>query len=291
MELPFLSESENAKATETRDRIHNQFLNIFNIKYIIPLFAGVVVLLLLVSMFVVHHEKKEQESTTDTSLSEQLPLTSQTASESMEANILVAYIDSTEKQIRMLGVLNINSEEKTAEIQYLEPSSSIKVNNYDGTMQQHYENGGVSELLWAVREYLVVQIDRYIVTDDDNFTKAAKLLGECEITIDESVNYNYKGINFIIEKGPQKLTADMLQKYFTYLCDAAYSGGEQQLSDMLSFLFTKFLRTDEETTIEDLYEDIVDYINTDISVMDLNDYSAAAYALMEDSGEFKISTK
>ena len=289
MELPFLSDEQNAMAAETKERIQNKFLTP---RIIIPVFAAIVALLLIGSIATLHREKKQQNTTTQQPSSETEMLAESFKDvKNLDANVLVAFTDSSDKKINMLGVLHIDSEDGTAEMEYIEPSAKIKVNNFDGTMQEHYEYGGASELIWAVRETKVTQIDRYIITDNDNLTSALKQLGETEITIDKNVNYNYKGINFIIEEGTQKLTADMLQKYLTYLCDEAYHGGAQKLSDMLAYLLSKFLTPGEDSTVEEMFNDIINYISTDISALDLSDYASVMISMLGDNGEMKIETK
>lgn len=286
MKLPFISSGDNN--IEKPKQLSGFAGRILNPKIIIPAFAVFIVLLAAVSVVVVLQEKKPTqpvaaESTTANEVAAALAVLDQ-----FDSDFLISFADRDEATIGMLAIVHINSETCEASVLYVPPTGKTDVNNLNGTILDHYIQGGINELVWAVGEYTGRSIDRYIVADDDAFLSFAKGLGDVELEIDENINHSYKGVSYIIEKGKQKLTADTLFKYYAYLCDSLYSGGEQKLTELLSYLITEVLCPEGDSKIETQYKNIVDNLQTNISAKDVSSYGGAAVSYVEKNNAVKI---
>ena len=285
VKLPFISSGEDIlKSIHTPAFIKR----LLNPRFIIPAFAALVVLLAAVSIIVIKQEKKPDEVPTDESTTVTETVSAPALLDQFDSNFLLAFADPDDKTIDMLAVLHVNSEQKTASVLYVSPSARTNVNNSGGTILEHYSNGGINELVWAVGEYTGRSIDRYIIADSDDFISFAKWLDELELSIEEKISYSYDGIAYIIEKGEQMLTADTLFKYYAYLCDGLYAGGDQKLTDLLTYLLESVLCPPDGTPLDRQYKKIVESMNTNISARDVAAYGGAALNLLSENKDFNI---
>ena len=288
VKLPFIPSGEDI---ENSIHIPGFIKRLLNSRIIIPAFAALVVLLAAVSIIIVIQEKKPTEVQPEESTSAIETVSSPAVLNQIDSNFLLAFADPDDKTVEMLAVLHINSESNEASVLYVSPEEKVNVNNSSGTILNHYIHGGISELVWAVGEYTGRSIDRYIIADDDDFISFAKTLGENEIDIDENISYSYDGVSFIIEKGKQILTADMLFKYYAYLCSNVYNGSEQKLTELISYLITKVLSRPEGISLERQYKKIVDNMNTNISARDVADYGGAALKLVSENNVVEVNSE
>lgn len=277
----------NEKVKEIYDKISSMpLLNKHpSKKLLISVFAAVVVSVALLSVVISVSENREN---TETTLPDEISQASSFTSESNEilGNFLFLLTRDGAEDISMISVVRIDSENSELTFAFLSPDTECRVNGYDGTMQQHLENGGINELLWAVGEYANISIERYVWGDEEAFIKWMKSIPEFPLEIKETVNYNHNGISFIIEEGVQNLTADNMLKYFTYL--AKEHGKTSTLVEtMLCYAQTLF-SSGEEAATESL-EGILANFNTNISVVDCSEYRKAAVKVATGLAETRVT--
>ena len=191
----------------------------------------------------------------------------------LKSNILFG-LDNAEGETHLLFVLSLDSEASKAKIFFLEPSAVCKVNEIEGSLYEHLKNGGVSQLVLAVSEYMDMEISRYLVGDEKAFVSLIKYMGDVEINVEESISYNHNGLSYIIDKGAQVMTADMLLKYLVYLSDDTVSYGEN-----LRLIFSQFAKTlfDKDTSqqAQDNFGKVIGLFETNISALDFSENKSA----------------
>lgn len=242
-----------------------------NMKIVISLFAAAVVLLALVSAVVAKSEieKEKETSVSDSSFSEStISQNSISQYEGDSFNLLLALTKDGNKNLQMLSVLHADIKSGKIKITYIPTTTKTSVNNYEGTMENHLENGGITELLWAVGKYASISIPYYIYCDEENFYNIMKYLGDTEIVLENKISHDYNGINFIIEDGTQKLSADMMLKYFVYLCDNGFYC-EKELTSLFSVLGKKLISHDTPESVSKNFDGIINNITTNISAIDI----------------------
>lgn len=277
----------NEKAKDIFDKVSSMPLlnRTLSKKLLISVFAAIVVLVALLSLVISITEKKENTETTAESgtaaESSFIPQSSE-----ILGNFLFVLTQDGAKDISLISVVRIDSENGELTFAFLSPDTECSVNGYDGTMQQHLENGGINELLWAVGEYANISIERYVWGDEEAFVKWMKNIPETTLEIKEKISYNHNGISFIIEEGIQTLTADNMLKYFVYLCKE--EGQKSTLVEtMLCYVQTLFA-SEEDGAAESL-DSIVAYFNTNISVVDCSEYKRALRKIALNLAETKVT--
>lgn len=241
-----------------------------NMKTVGVLFAVAVLLLALLSAIVVKNEAdKEKETTISETVSGDAVSDVLGSTQNASAfNMLLAFTKDGNEGLQHLSVLHADPASSEVKIKFIPVNTKTSVNNYEGTMKSHLKSGGITELLWAVGEYENISIPYYIYCDEESFSSIMKFAGETEITLEKQINHDYNGINFIIEEGPQKLTADMMLKYFVYLCDRE-SLSQKEVCGLYATVFKKLVSHENPQSVSDSFDGIINSINTNISAIDI----------------------
>ena len=212
-------------------------------------------------------EISEQQSTTE---AEAITMPSRGV---LKSNILFG-LDNAEGETYLLFVLSLDSETEKAKIFFLEPTAVCKVNEIEGSLYEHLKNGGVSQLVLAVSEYMDMEISRYLVGDEKAFVSFIKYMGDIEINVEESISYNHNGLSYIIDKGIQVMTPDMLLKYLVYLSDDTVS-----YSENLRLIFAQFAKAlfdrDSSQQAQDNFGKVIGLFETNISALDFSENKLA----------------
>lgn len=253
-------------------------------KPFIVLIAVIVALLAIISVKLIFSHSDESEETS--SLSQDTAqsgadLTSNTATDYINTNVLLIVAKENMSNPYLLAQLNISSEANEPNITYIPLDAQVYVNKTHTTMQKHFSAGGIDELMWAVREFTQQNISKYIWLSDKGFEDLIKIAGgEIEVEIKSDINYSYNGVDFIIESGKQTLTPDNMLRYFNYLCQTREQNADE-LTDIICNLISKLLNGGEPGGIVEKFDSIINCVTTDISAMDISKYSAALDSLIE----------
>ena len=244
-------------------------------------FAVIVVLIAAVSAVTLISETRTEEPTdTQPMALAAVREVDSSAPQELKASFLLAVCSEEKRTIGLLACLTADSERGSFEISYIPASQRCEVGSTEGSIEEHFKRSGSDGLIWAVRACTGSAIDRYVIVDEKNVTDIFKVFGEQVLNIPHEVRHTYKGISFIINDGEQKLSADNLAKYFSYLCD---SGVEEKES--ITGLISQYLalsmgdgNTDE---LQRKYNSLVNLLKTDISAMDIVTYGSLLSGFLE----------
>ena len=196
----------------------------------------------------------------------------------IEGNFLLVLTDHGD--IELLAVARLSSQEKTMKVSFLSPDTYCDFNNLSGTMDEHYDKGGVTELLWAVGEYANISIERYIVADENAFLSLVEHMGEMQIVLEHSVVCGNDAASFIIEEGEQNLIPAMMTKYFYYLCENS-PGYNEEIASVMGLYSKKLFCAESEEEIKANFEYMISCLETNISALDYGNYKEPILALAD----------
>lgn len=285
-----IDETKN-KAMEVTDRALRVTDSLLRPQLVLPLFAVLLVLLALVSsviLFKEHRRTRVRPTEPTVTMSE-----AQTAGEArgvLTANFLLVFADNSGR-LKMLAVVGADSTAHSLAVCYVSPTDRANINNLNGSMQQHYDKGGATELAWAVGAFMERTIDRYVIANDDRLINFCKQLGEHELLVEPGVQAEYEGISFVIKEGRQKLTSDTLCKYFGYCCKTLYQGNDEKVSELLGYLMQKLLAPENDTRFDRILAKLIGEATTNISAMDLQDYGAVRPAFCPDGAPVALANE
>lgn len=256
---------------------------------------GVLVLFSAVSVISEGGTDSDEDETTEsgyTQVSSEVVL----EQEELETNCLFVLTDNDKEKIHSLVLVRLDSVNDSVRISFIDPDTRQNVGNHTGSMHRHLRNGGVSELVWAVTEKYNISVERYLMGDEPSFTKLMSKFGNIEINIDKSIKHEHNGVSFIIDKGVQTLTPDMMLKYYLYLSDTINRNQDKAVEAMVIYADHIFGIPDEikvelqenparleeyEMQMEEDFANMLGLFETDISALDYSRYKNAMKSLYE----------
>ncbi len=251
--------------------------------FIIKAFVSVIALLstLSIAMIVLEVADRPDEVTTDAfeeeSTTVQIVETTVPSKKELQASILFG-LDDEQKNLHLLFVISLDSETEKTKIFFLDKESVCKVNEVEGSMDYHYKNGGVSQLVLAASQYTGIEIERYLVGDEKAFTNLIRYMGDLEIDVEESISYTLAGLSYIIDEGKQVMTPDMLLKYFVYLCNDTVKYNES-LREIFSLFASTLFDCEDSQQAQDNFGSVIGFFETNISALDFSENKLAAMKL------------
>lgn len=250
-------------------------------KLLLSIFAAFVVLIAIVSAGTLIKEKTDVQSDTQPMVAAMArSVVDSSAPQELKASFLLAVCSESERKVRLIACLSADSERGSFEITYIPATERCVVGSTEGSIEEHYKRSGSDGLIWAVRACTGSAVDRHVIIDEKNAVGIFKVFGEQVFNIPHEVRHDYNGISFIINEGMQKLSADNMAKYLSYLCD---SGAEEK--DSITGIVSHYLRlsfeTDDGNTLESRFDSLVNLLKTDISAMDIATYGALLSSFLE----------
>lgn len=249
-------------------------------KFLLTGFAVLIAVLVAFSTVIVISDKsKDEEQTTDAVTTEAAAAVSsvQTVNE-IDATFLLALTDNDKTAVHSIIIAKFSSEEEKLDLSFVNPNEVVTVNDSTGNMQQHLQTGGISQFLWAISEFSGQGFNRYLISDEAAFVNLMSMLGDTTIEIPNQISYDHNGISFIIDKGTQNLTADMMLKYYLYLTYNPEANAEQ-IGFVLSDMVSRLLTADNDELLQERFCKALGFFSTDISAIDFSNYKEAIKAI------------
>ena len=196
----------------------------------------------------------------------------------MKANIM--FVLEGQEKLELLGVMRVDSAEKAVRLSFISSETYCSFNNLSGTMNEHYAQGGLQQLVWAVGELAGISIERYILADYTSFKSILNRIGDMTVNLEHEVICGQDAASLIIEAGQQVLVPEMMTKYFGFLCADISGYGEEIAKTMMRFGSELFCTGNEED-IEKNFNVIVSTFATDISAQDYVTYKNAIKSMAD----------
>lgn len=249
------------------ERISSSYILNPTKKTITRAFCGVIALICAVSgIFVIREMTDKDPTTTAGETTDSLSVIVRTEEEMpLTANLLFAL--EGEDELELLGVMRLDSERKSVRVSFISGETYCSFNKLSGTMNEHYRQGGTTQLVWAVGEYAGISIERFILADYNSFKSMLNKIGDMTVILDHQVICGQDAASLIIEKGQQVLVPEMMTKYFGYLCSDTAQYGYEIAKTMMSY-GEKLFCTGEEADIEKSFSLIMSNFSTNISAQD-----------------------
>lgn len=259
-------------------------------KFLITAFTLIILVVAVFSAVTVISENRgNNDETTETDSTQSVAIdVMEKDLQEIKGNFLLVLTEDGNEKIKLLALTRLDSENKKVSISFVNPGEITSVNGFLGDMNEHLKNGGINELVWSVGELADISIEGYVIGDEQNFIDFMKSLGDTEMNIPDKVTYIHRGIPIIIEKGVQKLSADIMLKYFVYLCEN-YEAAPERLAEAMIVYGKKMFDSPEDSLLDENFGKMIKHFSTDISVVDFTDYRKAVKNLASSENHIEIS--
>lgn len=182
-------------------------------------------------------------------------------------NLMLLCATQDKTDIRFLAVVQISFDENSYSICAFSPRETANTGDRFGSFLEHYQAGGVKQLIRAVEQISGIHIDRYIASDDNSFKRAINTLGPVVFSFPEQISYRGADFAIVLIEGEQKLRGDDLLKYLRY-CGALGDEGMRMQATALGELFVQYINEKNLSRRDNLYSTLINTLSSDISVMD-----------------------
>ncbi len=182
-------------------------------------------------------------------------------------NLLLLCASQDKTEIRFLAVVQINFDENSYSVCAFSPREAANTGDRFGSFLEHYQAGGVKQLIRAVEKVSGIRIDRYIASDDNSFKRAINTMGPVVFSFPAQINYRGADFALVLIEGEQKLRGDDLLKYLRY-CGALGDEGLDMQATALGELFVQYINEKNLAKRDNLFTTLINSLTSDISVVD-----------------------
>lgn len=251
--------------------------------FILKSFIAIIALLTTLSIGMMVIDSFEEKTEVTTTLPEyEAETTTETTTEyiavkDLQTNILFC-LDDENNNIHLLFLADVDSTTQKLKVFFIDPASVCKAKEIEGNMNYHLKLGGITQLVAAVGVYTGVEVDKYLMGDEKALVSLLKYMGDLEIQVDKNISYSHAGLNYIIDKGRQVMTPDVLLKYFLYLSTNTVENSEK-LKEICSLFASTLFDCASSQEAQDNFGSVIGFFETNISAMDFSENKGAVMKL------------
>jgi hypothetical protein len=207
------------------------------------------------------------------------------------AVFLVSATDNKGKELRFAALLRVDLAKREMRFTMLPTREEFRpdAESAEITLEQALEAGGLKQLVSAAQALSGQTIDRYVNSRDLNFIKAVNAMGSVTVQIPERVAYRSEAFNITISEGQQRLSGDLMLRYFRYL-DALGTAGLDQQGALLRRTLESYVQARNESLLEQRFETLVNLLETDCSARDFYDCLPLLQAILRDASAWTIAS-
>lgn len=184
-----------------------------------------------------------------------------------KSTILVACTSRNEDELYFVSLIRTDLDKQRISVACL-PADDKASTDSNISLKQAFVSGGAHALVSNVKSDYDVDIDRYIVINEKNFKSFMSKFGNYQVNVKKGVNYASEDFAFSLYEGKQMLTGDKLLKYIRYQKIKGDNNYLHSQSNIISDVVEQVLNLKNFNENVDKYEDVVNYVDTDITVVD-----------------------
>ncbi|MBQ5883426.1 MAG: hypothetical protein IIW72_02755, partial [Clostridia bacterium] len=116
---------------------------------------------------------------------------------------------------------------------------------------------------------LYTEIDRYVIITETAYKSIFNVFGNVDVFLDEEIAYDTEDMFLELKRGKNTLTPEKAYKYMKYV-STTYSGitASEKNADVIVAAFSAFYTFENNEKSEALFTKIINYCETDISIVD-----------------------
>ncbi len=200
-------------------------------------------------------------------------------------NFLLAVTDDEKKQALYFNIINVDLGEKV--IRIIPVDGFIKDSKTGYTCNRLLIENGVSAVRDFISSYYNININKYVLLTENGYKSFFRAMGDITIKLSDDVEYDTEDMFLELFRGENTLTPDKTYKYMKYLCESTKGLERSKLNAEIAVAaFNSFYTAERFNSADNTFSVIVDYCETDISIVDFtNAKDKLKYLLPETSKE------
>ncbi len=196
--------------------------------------------------------------------------------QNLVANVLICISDKENESLKPQFVLvGFNSGEKVINITEIPYKTKIKGVEKTDTAQKLFEYGGGKYLKESIGNYYGIKINRYLSCDMAEVEAFVDKLGGLDYNIKYAMKQENSDGNLItnLVKGKQNLNGNQYCQFLRYSGWKDLKTAAKERAKLLTALINSYNKTIEKEEILTIYEKISQKFTTDISIIEVNNFS------------------
>ena len=148
---------------------------------------------------------------------------------------------------------------------------------------------GMVSTVNTLNSYYSIEIERYVLLTESSFKSLFRYMGDITINLDEDIEYDTEDMFLELNRGENILSSDKTYKYMKYICEK-YSGYEksQRTAEIIVAAFSSFYTTERFSSADNTFSDIINYCETDITIVDYTNTKEKLQYLLPQSSKEKL---
>ena len=198
---------------------------------------------------------------------------------------LVAVTSDDGKESRFFNIISVDLKEKTIRVVPVDGALADSVTGL--SCDKLLVTNGVKAVVSFFNKYYGIEINRYVVFTESGYKSFFRTMGDITIKVSENVAYDTADMFLELNKGENVLTPDKTYKYMKYLCETKKGYEKSKANaDIAVAAFNAFYNADKFNLADNTFSIIIDYCNTDITIVDfMNAKDELEYLLPKNSKE------
>lgn len=226
---------------------------------------------------------KQDESTTS------VPTTTSVDSVSYSGKyeFFVAVTDEAKTQTLFVNIVSVDLSDKT--IRVIPVDEGISDSQTGLSCGQLLVKNGVNETVSFINRFYGIEIDRYVVLTENGYKSFFRAMGDITIRLSTEIAYDTEDMFLELNRGENILTPDKTYKYMKYICESekGYDKAKSN-AEIVVAAFNAFYTAERFNSADNTFSVIVDYCNTDISIVDFMDAKDELEYLLPKSSKEKM---
>ncbi len=144
-------------------------------------------------------------------------------------------------------------------------------------------------LITEAEKVLFTEIDRYVILTESNYKTMFNYFGDVEVFLEEEIAYDTEDMFLELKRGKNTLTPEKAYKYMKYV-SSTYSGikASEKNADVIVAAFSAFYTLENDANSEAIFTKIINYCETDISIVDFINVKDKSGSIIPNSNKEKL---
>lgn len=200
---------------------------------------------------------------------------------------LVAITDEKKTETLFMNIISVDLSEKVIRVVPLD--SEIADTQTGLSCNELLIVKGVRPTVEFLNDFYSIGIDRFVLMTENGYKSFFRAMGDINIKIPEDVRYDTEDMFLELNRGENILTPDKTYKYMKYLCESLKGYERAQANaEIVVAAFTSFYTAERFNSADNTFSIIIDYCDTDISIVDFTNAKDELRYLLPASSKEKM---
>ena len=203
------------------------------------------------------------------------------------AVFLLAVTSDDKSAVRFINLISVDLFEKTIRVVPVDANKMLADGQH--TLSTALVKQNREFFIEEAEKVLFTTIDRYVILTETAYKSVFNVFGNVEVFLEEEVAYDTEDMFLELKRGKNTLTPEKAYKYMRYI-STTYSGikASEKNADVIVAAFSEFYTFENNENSEALFTKIINYCETNISIVDFINVKDKAGSIIPTSTKEKL---